>query len=134
MKTRRVSGNVNLNKCVVAVIARPAAISVRKNSLDVNLPRSRSASRRGNLQRRGPCSVSRRKAAPVWIVNSVYTNADLRKREGEVLKIRARKVVLAAGTLGSSEILLRSRDLGLQVSDAQLGKRCSTNGDMLIAD
>ena len=49
------------------------------------------------------------------------------------MRIRARKVVLAAGTLGSTEILLRSRDLGLHVSD-MLGKRCSTNGDMLIAD
>jgi len=39
-------------------------------------------------------------------------------------------VVLAAGTLGSTEILLRSRDLGLPVSD-RLGYGFSGNGDVL---
>ena len=39
-------------------------------------------------------------------------------------------VVLAAGTLGSTEILLRSREEGLPVSD-QLGERFTGNGDVL---
>jgi cholesterol oxidase len=39
-------------------------------------------------------------------------------------------VVLAAGTLGSTEILLRSRDAGLPLSPA-LGSRFSGNGDMV---
>jgi cholesterol oxidase len=39
-------------------------------------------------------------------------------------------VVLAAGTLGSTEILLRSRELGLPVSD-RLGHGFSGNGDVL---
>jgi cholesterol oxidase len=39
-------------------------------------------------------------------------------------------VVLAAGTLGSTQILLRSRDLGLPVSD-RLGLGFSGNGDVL---
>ncbi|MGH3279394.1 MAG: GMC oxidoreductase, partial [Trebonia sp.] len=39
-------------------------------------------------------------------------------------------VVLAAGTLGSTEILLRSRDLGLPVSN-RLGQGFSGNGDVL---
>jgi cholesterol oxidase len=39
-------------------------------------------------------------------------------------------VVLAAGTLGSTEILLRSRDKGLAVSD-RLGERFSANGDII---
>jgi cholesterol oxidase len=39
-------------------------------------------------------------------------------------------VVLAAGTLGSTEILLRSRERGLAVSD-KLGKRFTGNGDIL---
>ena len=38
--------------------------------------------------------------------------------------------MLAAGTLGSTEILLRSRDLGLPVSD-RLGRGFSGNGDVL---
>lgn len=39
-------------------------------------------------------------------------------------------VVLGAGTLGSTEILLRSRDNGLPVS-AELGRRFTGNGDVL---
>ena len=39
-------------------------------------------------------------------------------------------VVLAAGPLGSTEILLRSRELGLPVSD-RLGHGFSGNGDVL---
>jgi cholesterol oxidase len=38
--------------------------------------------------------------------------------------------VLAAGSLGSTEILLRSRDRGLPLSD-QLGRRFSANGDII---
>jgi cholesterol oxidase len=39
-------------------------------------------------------------------------------------------VILAAGTLGSTEILLRSRERGLTVSD-RLGARFSANGDII---
>jgi cholesterol oxidase len=44
--------------------------------------------------------------------------------------IEAPIVVLAAGTLGSTEILLRSRERGLAVSD-RLGHRFSANGDII---
>jgi cholesterol oxidase len=44
--------------------------------------------------------------------------------------ITADVVVLAAGTLGSTEILLRSREKGLAVSD-KLGERFTGNGDVL---
>ncbi len=47
----------------------------------------------------------------------------------EVL-IEAPVVVLAAGTLGSTEIMLRSREAGLAVSD-RLGHRFSANGDII---
>ncbi len=46
------------------------------------------------------------------------------------LSITCDVVVLAAGTLGSTEILLRSREEGLPVSD-QLGERFTGNGDVL---
>ncbi len=62
----------------------------------------------------------------------MHTNAKLRERSGESVAVRAGKVILAAGTLGSTELLMRSQP-GLQFS-GQLGKRCSTNGDMLVAD
>jgi cholesterol oxidase len=48
----------------------------------------------------------------------------------EPLRVSADIVVLAAGTLGSTEILLRSRARGLALSPA-LGSRFSGNGDVL---
>jgi len=44
--------------------------------------------------------------------------------------IEAPVVVLAAGTLGSTEILLRSREAGLPLSD-RIGQRFSANGDII---
>jgi len=45
-------------------------------------------------------------------------------------RLTADMVVLAAGTLGSTEILLRSREHGLALSD-RLGQRFSANGDII---
>jgi cholesterol oxidase len=50
--------------------------------------------------------------------------------DGAPRPIEARTVVLSAGTLGSTEILLRSREEGLAVSDS-LGQRFSANGDII---
>jgi len=50
--------------------------------------------------------------------------------DGSERMVEAGSVVLAAGTLGSTEILLRSRASGLGVSPA-LGHRFSGNGDMV---
>ena len=49
---------------------------------------------------------------------------------GDAAAVTADMVVLAAGTMGSSEILLRSREHGLALSD-QLGRRFSANGDII---
>jgi cholesterol oxidase len=51
-------------------------------------------------------------------------------KSSEQLAVTADIVILAAGTLGSTEILLRSREKGLALSD-QLGKRFSANGDII---
>jgi cholesterol oxidase len=50
--------------------------------------------------------------------------------EGEPAFVKADVVVLAAGSLGSTEILLRSREKGLPVSD-RLGRGFTGNGDFL---
>lgn len=49
---------------------------------------------------------------------------------GNPIIVKAEIVALAAGTLGSTEILLRSRDEGLAVSD-RIGRRFSANGDII---
>lgn len=46
-------------------------------------------------------------------------------------RIGARIVVLAAGTLGTNELLLRARENGLALSD-RLGEKFSANGDDLV--
>lgn len=50
--------------------------------------------------------------------------------EVEEETIRATHVIIGAGAIGSTKLLLRSRERGLNVSD-QTGKRFSTNGDAL---
>ena len=66
-----------------------------------------------------------------WELTVVYTDEPLRRRNGP-LKLLAGKVVLAAGTFGSPEILLRSESYGLRFSP-RLGQQFSCNGDNILA-
>jgi len=50
--------------------------------------------------------------------------------DNKEITIETETVILAAGTLGSTEILLRSRERGLNLSD-RLGKGFSANGDII---
>ncbi len=63
-----------------------------------------------------------------WRVHAYRTGA--KSNGADEIVIESAVVVLAAGTLGSTEILLRSRDKGLAVSD-RLGQRFSANGDII---
>lgn len=65
-----------------------------------------------------------------WLVHFQVLNTGREKFDSPTLFISADIVVLAAGTLGSTEILLRSREKGLSVSD-MVGKRFTGNGDVL---
>ena len=66
-------------------------------------------------------------AAPRWLVTCRPT-AD--GADGVRVTLTADIVVLGAGTMGSTEILLRSREAGLPLSE-RLGHRFSNNGDVL---
>ena len=61
-----------------------------------------------------------------WRIHFAPTDA----KDGASSFVDAKTVVLAAGTLGSTEILLRSRERGLGVSD-RLGMSFSANGDII---
>ncbi len=63
----------------------------------------------------------------MWQVSAQSVGTD---RSAAEATIEAPVVVLAAGTLGSTEILLRSREAGLRLSD-KLGHRFSANGDII---
>ena len=64
-----------------------------------------------------------------WHVHARRCGANVGAAGSDVV-LTADVVVLAAGTLGSTEILLRSRALGLALSD-RLGERFSANGDII---
>jgi cholesterol oxidase len=66
---------------------------------------------------------------PHWQIHVNHTDAHLRDRQLTPFVVRARRVILAAGTLGSTEILSRSNELAL--SD-RLRHGFSANGDILV--
>lgn len=64
-----------------------------------------------------------------WEVTYKRTDDD---STGEEYKVQATFVILGAGAIGSTKVLLRSKTSGLNVSN-QLGKRFSTNGDVIAS-
>jgi cholesterol oxidase len=70
-------------------------------------------------------------AGGLWKLHLEDTIPKTGSHEYRKFTVLADTVVLAAGVLGSTEILLRSREQGLALSD-QLGKRVSGNGDELV--
>ncbi len=65
-----------------------------------------------------------------WLVHYQLLNAGQEKFNAPEMFVSADIVVLAAGTLGSTEILLRSQAAGLALSD-QVGRHFTGNGDVL---
>jgi cholesterol oxidase len=65
-----------------------------------------------------------------WTLEVVHTDARLRERQIAPLQLQTQRVILSAGTYGSTEILMRSRSPTLRFSNA-LGSRFSTNGDSI---
>lgn len=65
-----------------------------------------------------------------WVVHFKATGMGREKFDAPTLFVRADIVILAAGTLGSTEILLRAKQNGLTASD-MLGKHFSGNGDLI---
>lgn len=126
------SGGVALNLCKRCGDCASGCNYGAKESLDTNLLVS--AFRRGAEIYCGATVLS---LAPRqgggWQVQATYTDPTLRLREGRPRWIAAQRVILAAGTLGSTEILLRSqRDSSLRFSEQKLGSHFSGNGDMLV--
>ncbi|TAK93537.1 MAG: hypothetical protein EPO09_12320 [Aquabacterium sp.] len=107
-----------------------------KISLDTNLLAS--AARRGVRLFTGATVMHIGKGDPTdalpssWIVHVQHTDPQMQWRHGPLMQIRAGKVIVAAGTFGSTGILLRSRQQGLALSDV-LGERFSANGDLVMA-
>jgi cholesterol oxidase len=65
-----------------------------------------------------------------WVIHGQRLSSDPKQPEPQEFSVTADIVILAAGTMGSNEIMLRSRERGLSVSDA-LGSSFSGNGDVV---
>jgi cholesterol oxidase len=65
-----------------------------------------------------------------WLVRFEATNSGLQMFGAQSMFVAAETVILSAGSLGSTEILLRSREAGLPLSD-RLGHGFTGNGDVL---
>lgn len=103
-----------------------------KNTLPMNaLPLAKS---RGAKLYAGATVLSIEPAgASVWKVRFRRTATSKTVLHQEVFALHAKDVILAAGTLGSTEILLRSQEQNPQTCrfSKHLGSRFSTNGDVL---
>jgi cholesterol oxidase len=73
----------------------------------------------------------------LWFVNVLPTDLSLKSSLGGGIRIRCKRVILAAGTLGSTEILKKSDALArneqktLVGTPQNIGSRFSGNGDMI---
>lgn len=107
-----------------------------KKSLDTNLLRSAHAGKVEIYTGATVLDLSRRRmkdaADASWVVRVVHTDPILQARQGAPVKLTAKRVILAAGALGSPEILLRSRKDTVAFSPA-LGAGISCNGDNIAA-
>jgi cholesterol oxidase len=65
-----------------------------------------------------------------WIIHGQRLSSDGERSDSPPFTVSADMVILGAGTMGSNEILLRSREKGLALSDA-LGSGFSGNGDVV---
>lgn len=128
------SAQVRLEECVKCGDCATGCNFGAKNSLDVNLLVKAAAAGAQIFTGATVLRLERRPrpATDGWMVHAVPTDRTMRERHGEPLAIHARKLILAAGTFGSTEILMRSRSETLRFSQ-MLGQRFSSNGDMLAA-
>lgn len=135
MTARPNAAGVKLHACTLCGDCMTGCNVGAKDSLDVNLLRQAVDA---GAQLFTGASVSRlrlaqgREEEPHWTLDVLHTRPDLQAREAGPLELHARHVILAAGTFGSTEILLRSRDAGLPLSP-RLGERFSCNGDNIAA-
>ncbi|MES2019588.1 MAG: alkaline phosphatase D family protein [Pseudomonadota bacterium] len=130
MRDRASAGGVALDACAMCGDCATGCNLNAKESLDTNLLYQ--AYKRGARMYTGATvlRIERDAKLGAWCVHVNFTDARLRARRDLPYKVRARKVILAAGTFGSTEILLRSQSDDLKFSP-RVGRAFSSNGDMI---
>lgn len=130
MQQHRSDAGVDLAPCTLCGDCATGCNHNAKKSLDTNLLVQ--ARKQGAQLFTGATvtRIERDDAGKRWCLHVTYTNAALRRRMPEGCVVHARRVIVAAGTYGSTELLLRSRSPKLGFSD-RLGAGFSSNGDMI---
>ena len=130
-RTRANNAHVILDKCIACGDCATGCNHNAKASLDVNLLRC--AELAGAQIYTGATVLRIEKSAaaqPHWVIVVNHTDGHLRDRQPIPFRVTAKRVILAAGTLGSTEILMRSQAADLRLS-SKLGENFSANGDMI---
>lgn len=133
MEDRRTVAGVQLKACKLCGDCATGCNYGAKESLDTNLLVR--AYRRGAELYCGATVLRLQRPAgsgDCWSVQVTHTDEKLRRHDAGPRWITARRVVLAAGTLGSTEILLRSQRAAAELwFSPQLGQHFSGNGDTI---
>lgn len=131
------SAGVDVAECLLCGDCATGCNFNAKNSLDCNLL---ATARRNGAKIYSGASVAKitpqksdAQSAETWQLQVNYTDPKLSYRQGEPVCIHAGKVILAAGSLGSTELLMRSRSKTFPLSH-KLGARFSSNGDMIAVN
>jgi cholesterol oxidase len=131
-KTGANNAGVMLDQCKLCGDCATGCNHNAKNSLDLNLL---VRAQKAGVKMVSGATVLRivpvDRGAGGWLIHVNHTNRHLRDRQPKPFVLRAKRVILAAGTLGSTEILKRSHDSNFPISP-QLGRRFSANGDMIV--
>ncbi len=128
LKAQPSTDGVQLDACLHCGDCATGCNHNAKVSLDTNLLAR--AKRLGARVVTGATAWRLSPAPTGWDVAVIHTDAQAQQREGRPHTLRARRVIVAAGTFGSTELLLRSRGPELPLSP-RLGERFSGNGDMI---
>lgn len=128
LKAQASADGVQLDACLHCGDCATGCNHNAKVSLDTNLLAR--ARRLGARVVTGATAWQLSPATDGWDVAVIHTDEQAQRREGRPHTLRARRVIVAAGTLGSTELLLRSRGPGLPLS-SRLGECFSGNGDMI---
>lgn len=132
-RSRANNSHVILDKCIACGDCATGCNHNAKASLDVNLLRC--AQHAGAKIYTGASVLRLEKSeshSNHWVIVVNHTNGHLRDRQPTPFRVTAKRVILAAGTLGSTEILMRSQTSDLRFSTT-LGESFSGNGDMIAS-
>ena len=128
MEDKQNNVGVNLKACKKCGDCATGCNHGAKESLDTNLLFKAQSQGVKIYTGASVLKLSRTENHQYWQVETVYTDERLQERHNKPIILTAKKVILAAGSLGSTEILQRSVSKDLPFSFC-LGERFSTNGD-----